>query len=288
MSEYTGNKKLYIKNWYNAEPSQYADSCISFPDNETDGLGPDKLYGTIEEETESGYSNNYILNLQSDNIVDGSDYAQDPTTKIPYSSHDSTLNLYFSNQVVPIKNSVFSVRLSGLVTRIQAVELYAQDEEDAELSHTMRSSWEDDTYEVYYSFDETPTTLVSFPVPSTYTKENVPLYQIIWQYTTLERVTTNYYEHTVYSNQDKDFGVKLYSSGNWDDNTNPVEGLSFAHIIDLKHSGVSGFYFSVPDRTVISRIKKLYTQSGENFTYDVSNGLWQISNGSVNNEILIL
>jgi len=260
MSEYTGNKKLYIKNWYNAEPSQYKDSLIGFPDNETDGLGPDKLYGTIEEETESGYSNNYILNLQSDNVVDESDYPQNPATKIPYSSNnDLTSNLYFNGQQIPVKNSSFTVSLPGLVTNIPTVELDTLVDSEAvtELSNTMRTSWESGNYGAYYFFDETPTTLISFPVPTTYTRGNVPLSQIIWRYTTLEEIT-NYYKNIAYANSTKDFGVELYSSGDWDDNTNPATGLSSAHVIDIKHSGVSGFYFAVPSGTTISRINTTY------------------------------
>lgn len=256
MSEYTGNKKLYIKNWYNAEPSQYTDSLIGFPDNETDGLGSDKLYGTVEEIGTN--SDNYILSLQSDNIVDESDYPQNPITKISYSSNnDLTSSLYFSGQQIPVKNSSFTVSLSGLVTRIQTIELVTSESEVSELSNTMRSLWESGNYEVYYFFDETPTTLVSFPVPTTYTRGNVPLSQIIWQYTTINGIT-NYYENVAYANSTKDFGVKLYSSGDWDDNTNPATGLSSAHVIDIKHSGVSGFYFAVPSGTTISRINTTY------------------------------
>lgn len=83
------------------------------------------------------------MNLQSDNVVDESDYPQNPATKIPYSSNDDlTSNLYFNGQQIPVKNSSFTVSLPGLVTNIQTVELdtIVDSSEVTELSNTMRTS----------------------------------------------------------------------------------------------------------------------------------------------------
>lgn len=43
--------------------------------------------------------------------------------------------------------------------------------------------------------------------------------------------------------------------------------------MDIAHSALSGFYFSVPDGTVIQRIEKLYTYNGGSFTDSVTNEL---------------
>ena len=68
-----------------------------------------------------------------------------------------------------------------------------------------------------------------------------------------------------------------------------MSGTTSAHILDITHSALSGFYFKVPDGTVIQRIEKIYTDDGGSFTDSVSNEIWNISEGNtVNDETLIL
>lgn len=96
-------------------------------------------------------------------------------------------------------------------------------------------------------------------------------------------------DNIVYANEEKELSLHAYSAKAWNDNTIPLSGTTSAHILDITHSALSGFYFKVSDGTVIQRIEKIYTYDGGSFTDSVSNEVWNISEGNtVNDETLIL
>lgn len=239
MSEYTGNKKLYIKNWYNAEPSQYTDSLIGFPDNETDGLGPDKLYGTVETEIESGYSNNYILNLQSDNM--SCSYNFDSTNITSNYMQDGGLMFIMGNDPITEVINIYQADDSNGTNEILIDTLKYPPQ-------ITGADYIEDGLHVFYAIIDL----------RQYSGSQGPYSSDKYYRFTYNVGDMLSSEHLVYANSAKDFGVKLYSSGNWNDNTSPATGLSSAHVIDIKHSGVSGFYFAVPSGTTISRINTTY------------------------------
>ena len=83
--------------------------------------------------------------------------------------------------------------------------------------------------------------------------------------------TNNFTEHMIYANSLKNWGIHLYSAGEWNDNTNALENHQSAHIIDITHSMLQNIFINVPDGHVINRIQRLCTKENGIITNNITN-----------------
>lgn len=240
--------KMYLKTWFKLNPAlNRNDSLIAFPDNETDGLGPDKLYGIVEIESESGYSNNYILNLQSDNM--SCSYSFDSTNITSNYMQDGSLMFIMGNDPIT-----------------EVINVYQADDSNGT--------------------NETLIDILKYPPRITganYIEDGLQVFYAIIDLSQGSYSSNKYYrftynigdmlssEHLIYADTSKNFGIHLYSAGAWNDNTNALEGYQSAHIIDITHSIFKNMFFTVPDKYVINKLHRLCTQESGLITNNVTN-----------------
>lgn len=240
--------KMYLKTWLKLDPAlNRNDSLIAFPNNETDGLGPDKLYGIVEMENESGHSNNYILNLQSDNM--SCSYSFDSTNITTNYMQDSNLMFIMGNDPIT-----------------EIINVYQADDSNGT--------------------NETLIDILKYPPQITganYIEDGLHVFYAIIDLSQGPYSNDKYYrftynvgnmlssEHFIYADISKNFGIHLYSAGDWNENDNPPEGYLSAHIMDITHSMFKNMFFTVPDKYVINKLHRLCTQKFGLITNNVTN-----------------